>query len=327
MIALLHLWLLAAAALPLARAEAGLTGETAALAVPGVETIAEGRIVAAGGTRLGRSYRGWTLDGLPVGMAVGVHRRVEAGAHLGPDDRPSITGSVGIGSWGFFGRYRFQDQLKAAPGVAVQVGGKVLGRESWGQAHVAAGYDGARGVLTVAAGGRYGSQQGPQAWTGAALERNLGSSMRWILEAESALGATGLAEATGRGGLRIRAFERVHLLAWGGGGLREAAPWAGGGLSVALYSHEPGALDRDWDEIVDGRDACRYEPEDRDGWEDEDGCPDPDNDGDGIPDGEDETPDGELSEDEQRRFEGPTPLLKMRIKPRPMPDRHGAGGS
>ena len=42
--------------------------------------------------------------------------------------------------------------------------------------------------------------------------------------------------------------------------------------------------DRDGDGIPDEIDKCPDEPEDFDGFEDEDGCPDPDNDKDGIPD-------------------------------------------
>jgi OmpA-OmpF porin, OOP family len=40
--------------------------------------------------------------------------------------------------------------------------------------------------------------------------------------------------------------------------------------------------DADGDGIPDDVDQCPYDPEDFDGFEDEDGCPDPDNDGDGI---------------------------------------------
>src|SRR5690606_36060287 len=40
--------------------------------------------------------------------------------------------------------------------------------------------------------------------------------------------------------------------------------------------------DNDRDTILDVNDKCPNEPEDFDGFEDEDGCPDPDNDGDGI---------------------------------------------
>jgi outer membrane protein OmpA-like peptidoglycan-associated protein len=48
--------------------------------------------------------------------------------------------------------------------------------------------------------------------------------------------------------------------------------------------------DRDHDGIPDSRDKCPTEPEDKDGFQDEDGCPDPDNDGDGIPDRKDRCP-------------------------------------
>jgi outer membrane protein OmpA-like peptidoglycan-associated protein len=42
--------------------------------------------------------------------------------------------------------------------------------------------------------------------------------------------------------------------------------------------------DTDGDGILDSRDQCTNEPEDKDGYLDDDGCPDPDNDADGIPD-------------------------------------------
>jgi outer membrane protein OmpA-like peptidoglycan-associated protein len=51
-----------------------------------------------------------------------------------------------------------------------------------------------------------------------------------------------------------------------------------------------GLRDGDSDGIVDRDDKCPNEPEDRDGFEDEDGCPEADNDHDGIPDDVDECP-------------------------------------
>ena len=48
--------------------------------------------------------------------------------------------------------------------------------------------------------------------------------------------------------------------------------------------------DADGDGIQDSVDKCPNEPEDKDGFEDEDGCPDPDNDGDGIPDKQGQVP-------------------------------------
>jgi outer membrane protein OmpA-like peptidoglycan-associated protein len=48
--------------------------------------------------------------------------------------------------------------------------------------------------------------------------------------------------------------------------------------------------DRDGDGIPDARDKCPDEPEDVDGFQDDDGCPDLDNDQDGIPDTADKCP-------------------------------------
>ena len=48
--------------------------------------------------------------------------------------------------------------------------------------------------------------------------------------------------------------------------------------------------DQDGDGIPNGRDRCPNEPEDKDGFEDEDGCPDLDNDKDGLLDTKDKCP-------------------------------------
>jgi OmpA-OmpF porin, OOP family len=49
--------------------------------------------------------------------------------------------------------------------------------------------------------------------------------------------------------------------------------------------------DNDSDGILDKDDGCPLDPEDRDGFQDQDGCPDPDNDGDGLSDKIDACPD------------------------------------
>jgi OOP family OmpA-OmpF porin len=51
-----------------------------------------------------------------------------------------------------------------------------------------------------------------------------------------------------------------------------------------------GPKDSDGDGIPDDQDKCPNEPEDKDGFQDDDGCPDPDNDGDGVPDAQDKCP-------------------------------------
>jgi large repetitive protein len=52
----------------------------------------------------------------------------------------------------------------------------------------------------------------------------------------------------------------------------------------------PAPVDSDGDGLLDAQDKCPLEAEDKDGFEDEDGCPDPDNDKDGIPDTSDRCP-------------------------------------
>jgi outer membrane protein OmpA-like peptidoglycan-associated protein len=52
----------------------------------------------------------------------------------------------------------------------------------------------------------------------------------------------------------------------------------------------PDFRDRDHDGVYDYQDLCPDEPEDRDGYRDQDGCPDPDNDSDNIPDAVDKCP-------------------------------------
>ncbi len=65
---------------------------------------------------------------------------------------------------------------------------------------------------------------------------------------------------------------------------------AGLSFSVAIPPGSKKMYDSDLDGLYDPVDTCPDEPEDRDGFEDEDGCPDKDNDEDGIPDTEDNCP-------------------------------------
>jgi outer membrane protein OmpA-like peptidoglycan-associated protein len=51
-----------------------------------------------------------------------------------------------------------------------------------------------------------------------------------------------------------------------------------------------GDRDADQDGVPNTSDGCPYDPEDRDGFEDADGCPDPDNDKDGVLDTQDKCP-------------------------------------
>ena len=68
----------------------------------------------------------------------------------------------------------------------------------------------------------------------------------------------------------------------------------GGAAPIAaqpVRHHAPSARhDRDGDGVGDDRDQCPDEPEDFDGFQDDDGCPDPDNDKDGVLDVDDRCP-------------------------------------
>ncbi|SEK95277.1 conserved repeat domain-containing protein [Stigmatella aurantiaca] len=59
---------------------------------------------------------------------------------------------------------------------------------------------------------------------------------------------------------------------------------------TAKPEEKPVPVDSDGDGLMDPDDRCPNEPEDKDGFQDEDGCPDPDNDQDGIPDVSDKCP-------------------------------------
>jgi len=61
--------------------------------------------------------------------------------------------------------------------------------------------------------------------------------------------------------------------------------------TARAHRHTPATSnDRDGDGIPNDRDKCPDDPEDLDGFQDDDGCPDPDNDNDGVPDVEDQCP-------------------------------------
>ena len=70
------------------------------------------------------------------------------------------------------------------------------------------------------------------------------------------------------------------------------------------FIFEPSIGDRDGDGLKDDVDKCPDEPEDFDGFQDEDGCPDPDNDNDGILDKDDRCPDNPEDRDGDQDEDG-----------------------
>jgi len=102
-------------------------------------------------------------------------------------------------------------------------------------------------------------------------------------------GGTAGLSAEGVGGIKVFVERNSYLFLGGGLGYLkgyQAANYRG----FLGFIFEPSIGDRDGDGIKDDVDKCPDDPEDRDGFQDEDGCPDPDNDQDGILDKNDACP-------------------------------------
>jgi outer membrane protein OmpA-like peptidoglycan-associated protein len=99
----------------------------------------------------------------------------------------------------------------------------------------------------------------------------------------------------GLGGVKLHVSTRSYFLLGAGGGIYGLSDSGRqtGGSAVRVFGgflFEPGTRDRDSDGIPDNEDRCPDDPEDKDGFEDRDGCPDPDNDNDKILDRVDRCP-------------------------------------
>jgi outer membrane protein OmpA-like peptidoglycan-associated protein len=105
------------------------------------------------------------------------------------------------------------------------------------------------------------------------------------------------------GGIKLF-IEKNSYLMMGGGSRAFSTGFEAADVRLILgFVFEPSIGDRDGDGYKDDQDECPDEPEDFDGFEDGDGCPDPDNDQDGILDVDDRCPntpedrDGDQDED------------------------------
>jgi OmpA-OmpF porin, OOP family len=128
-----------------------------------------------------------------------------------------------------------------------------------------------------------------------------GAALSWALSArrldlvgevygQLPLAGTGYLPVEAIGGLKVYLAESSFLTLGAGTGL---APGRGASPDLRAFIgivFEPGVGDRDGDGLKDDVDRCPDDPEDHDGFEDADGCPDPDNDRDGILDVDDLCP-------------------------------------
>ncbi|HEY4242791.1 MAG TPA: OmpA family protein [Kofleriaceae bacterium] len=125
-------------------------------------------------------------------------------------------------------------------------------------------------------------------------------------KANDLFGASNEDFSEGRLGVGIDVTDHARIFAAGGAGFSSGwgtpdwralvGVWLGHGKekkpAPAPVAPPPVIGDRDGDGILDNVDKCPDEPETKNGYQDEDGCPDtlPDTDGDGIPDNVDKCP-------------------------------------
>ena len=105
------------------------------------------------------------------------------------------------------------------------------------------------------------------------------------------------------GGIKLFIEQNSYLMMGGGSRVFSRGFQAADARLVLGFVFEPSIGDRDGDGYKDDQDQCPDEPEDFDGFQDGDGCPEPDNDNDGILDVDDRCPnvpedrDGDSDED------------------------------
>ena len=163
------------------------------------------------------------------------------------------------------------------------------------QGRVSIGLNG--GVVVRKSREIYDSSVGSQLTWGGALAVKLTDRFSLIGEAYGRAGFDFSVDASPldvEGGLRLYATSSVAVVLGGGAGLARGIGSPDSRFFLAI-GYAPDVRDSDGDGIPNGRDKCPLIPEDKDGFQDEDGCPDDDNDKDGIPDAQDKCPN--LAED------------------------------
>jgi len=236
------------------------------------------------------------------------------GEGLSSDGTPQVGGlsGFGLGDIKVEGKFRAYGEVKDP--FVVGVGGFVTA--PMGHLTADGKYIGDRSP-TLGIQGIFDGRQGPFSFGGnlAAVYRetgrvgstNIGSEFRYGIGAGfeaspvvrlilDAFGGTKFSSNNGTnsmeidgGGVITPLNSPIGVMVGGGGGVIEGVgvPTFRAFLGVTYTSE---ARDRDNDGIMDNADQCPTEAEDKDGVEDTDGCPDPDNDGDTILDKDDKCP-------------------------------------
>ena len=139
----------------------------------------------------------------------------------------------------------------------------------------------------------YDSTIGQQLVWGAAAAVRITDRLSLIAESYGRAGLPGFAldasPLEAEGGLRFYATGAVAVVVGGGAGLIKGIGSPESRFFVSI-GFAPDVRDSDGDGIPNSIDKCPLVPEDKDGFQDEDGCPDDDNDGDHRPDAVDKCP-------------------------------------
>ncbi len=250
---------------------------------------------------IGLPYTGW-LDGDAadaMGVATGgrLHEngigdvRIEGKAQiatLGDDDQYSFAALGGLS----FPTSKAVTDAAYLGDKSVTGRIKAIGQVTLGKVRAAANL----GLLFRGTSYSFATQMGHQMLYGAAAAYELPQRVELMLEL---YGRSGLAQfdqfytdvnpfevdVAGRWGVT----SMVSVLAGGGKGIGTGI----GAPQLRFFAgaqFNPDFRDRDHDGVYDVDDKCPDQPEDRDGFQDNDGCPDLDNDNDGIPDNVDKCP-------------------------------------
>ncbi len=140
----------------------------------------------------------------------------------------------------------------------------------------------------------YGTKLGQLVTVGTGAQYGLRAATRLVGELTGATAADGhfLERRHTPVELLLGARQQVGLMSFGlGGGPGLVSGYGAPAFRVvATVGWASVGPDFDRDGVADVGDACPWDAEDRDDFEDADGCPDPDNDGDGLLDGVDQCP-------------------------------------
>jgi hypothetical protein len=152
------------------------------------------------------------------------------------------------------------------------------------------------GLLFRGTSTSFATEVGHELTYGAAAAYELEHRIELMLELA---GRSGLADF-GRFYTDVNPFEVDVAVRWGVTNMWNVLAGGGKGLGTGIGAPQlrifaaaqfnPDFRDRDHDGVYDVNDKCPDQPEDRDGFRDDDGCPDTDNDNDGIADAQDKCP-------------------------------------